>query len=54
MSVDVTCPFCGRQGFDLIGLKNHLQGDCQEYNYTLSIEEERALLKFKQDQEGKP
>jgi hypothetical protein len=26
------CPFCGEDGFDLTGLKSHLQhGDCEVY-----------------------
>jgi hypothetical protein len=29
----VTCPFCNESGFDLIGLKDHLQhGDCEPFN----------------------
>lgn len=32
---DVACPFCGRDGFDLIGLKSHLKrGGCEEYDGT--------------------
>lgn len=31
-SEDVTCPFCGEEGFDLIGLRYHLEvHPCQEY-----------------------
>lgn len=30
---DVQCPFCGEMGFDLLGLKGHLEhGDCEPYN----------------------
>lgn len=30
---DATCPFCGETGFDLTGLKGHLEhGDCEPYN----------------------
>lgn len=30
---DVTCPFCKEEGFDLGGLKTHLEhGDCDKYN----------------------
>jgi len=29
---DRVCPFCGERGFDLIGLKAHLQhGDCEKF-----------------------
>lgn len=32
---DVTCPFCKDDGFDLAGLKNHLEhGDCEIFNKT--------------------
>jgi hypothetical protein len=35
------CPFCGEEGFDLIGLKGHLEnGSCEKYNeleYNRSI-----------------
>jgi hypothetical protein len=32
---DVNCPFCGNGGFDLIGLKAHLdRADCTEYEET--------------------
>jgi len=31
MSEDITCPFCNKKGFDLIGLKYHLMmGYCEE------------------------
>ena len=31
--IDVSCPFCKEEGFDLIGLKSHLaHGDCKKYN----------------------
>jgi transposase-like protein len=47
MSEDVYCPFCKQEGFDLIGLKNHLKYDCRQYRATLSFdEEERALSKI--------
>lgn len=26
---DITCPFCGRIDFDLVGLKQHLQRWCE-------------------------
>ena len=35
VSTDVSCPFCKEEGFDLIGLKSHLEhGDCEIYNET--------------------
>ena len=40
-SEDLTCLFCNEQGFDLIGLKSHLQnGDCEEFE---SLERLRRL-----------
>lgn len=35
---DVECPFCGDDGFDLIGLKIHLINYCDKYG-SLSLEE---------------
>lgn len=38
MMDDVTCPFCGEDDFDLIGLKNHfLAGYCDTFNDVESI-----------------
>lgn len=32
---DATCPFCGENDFDLVGLKSHIEhGDCVKYNNT--------------------
>ena len=28
---DYICPFCKESDFDLIGLKNHLEKDCEVY-----------------------
>ena len=31
---NIFCPFCGEDGFDLVGLKSHLShGDCEKYKY---------------------
>ncbi len=30
--MDVKCPFCGEDGFDVIGLKGHLVYDCDKYD----------------------
>jgi len=30
-SDDITCPFCGEEGFDKIGLKDHLINYCEVY-----------------------
>lgn len=36
---DVSCPFCGETGFDLVGLKSHLvNGDCAQWNETQTPE----------------
>lgn len=36
----ITCPFCGEEDFDLIGLKHHLQNYCEPFSETISIAEE--------------
>jgi hypothetical protein len=42
MAETVTCPFCGDDNFDLIGLKAHfLRGWCEPFNETIRPEEER-------------
>ena len=28
---NIICPFCKEKDFDLIGLKSHLQNDCEQY-----------------------
>ena len=34
----MSCPFCGEDDFDLVGLKSHLvHGDCDEFNKTENI-----------------
>lgn len=38
---DLICPFCGEQGFDLIGLKAHLLRWCETFDATISPEEEQ-------------
>lgn len=30
----ITCPFCGKNGFDLTGLKCHLNNNCEQYQMT--------------------
>ena len=38
-SLDISCPFCKDDGFDLAGLKSHLlKGDCSVFNDTSNIE----------------
>jgi len=44
MSNEVSCPFCKEGGFDLVGLKNHLERDCEDYLKIESIEEEEERL----------
>jgi len=29
--VTISCPICGENNFDLIGLKDHLEMDCRAY-----------------------
>jgi len=34
-----TCPFCGEQEYDLVGLKFHLEcGECEKYNETERVD----------------
>ena len=44
---NIICPFCGEDGFDLIGLKHHLENYCESYKSTLSIDEEKQIRKLK-------
>jgi hypothetical protein len=30
----IDCPYCGEDGFDLIGLKTHLLNDCKQFEET--------------------
>ena len=55
---DIKCPFCGEDGFDLVGLKGHLTGEgfifaggCQVFSNTLTIQEEASMSKIKQEKE---
>lgn len=41
----VSCPFCKENGFDLIGLKNHIEQYCEVYPNIISAEEARRLLR---------
>ena len=34
---DVTCPFCGEDGFDMPGLKDHLVCDCEVFAETIDL-----------------
>lgn len=39
---DIKCPFCQDEGFDLIGLKDHLQmGHCDVFEETLTVQQEK-------------
>lgn len=39
---EASCPFCEEKGFDLIGLKDHIEfRPCEKYLSTISIAEER-------------
>ena len=33
-SSDIICPFCHASDFDLVGLKNHLQVNCEPFRQT--------------------
>ena len=53
MIEDIKCPFCGEDGFDLVGLKGHLTGEglifaggCQVFSDTLTIQEEANLCEI--------
>lgn len=41
-SHNITCPFCKENNFDLVGLKNHIQYNCEIFDSTISIEEEQS------------
>jgi hypothetical protein len=44
----VTCPFCGEGGFELIGLKIHLDmGHCEEFN-NIDVMERLKPLNLKE------
>lgn len=45
---DLICPFCGEKDFDAIGLKSHLQRDCEAYANTENIV---RLLAYGEDDE---
>jgi len=56
---EIECPFCGEDGFDLIGLKSHLTGEglifsegCQSFKDIFTIQEETSLRKVQQEFEG--
>jgi hypothetical protein len=58
---EVACPFCGEKGFDLVGLKQHLQGayvfagPCEAYENTMTVDQEseaRAASQGPGAQEG--
>jgi hypothetical protein len=39
---DTACPFCGEPGYDLIGLKHHLNsGWCGVFNNTRTVDSSR-------------
>ena len=45
---NIICPFCKDDGFDLVGLKHHLNiGWCEVYNNTLTDEEDDEERKKK-------
>jgi hypothetical protein len=37
---DIRCPFCGEDGFDLVGFKGHLERWCEEFRMTETPHEE--------------
>lgn len=41
---DVLCPFCKEEGFDLVGLKGHLQMHCEAFDNAETPNEERQRL----------
>lgn len=45
MDDDIKCPFCHEDGFDLVGLKQHLLNWCPEFEDVETIEEERIRKK---------
>jgi len=49
----ITCPFCGEEDFDLIGLKDHLlSSHCEVFNHTDNLTNMFVnLFKEKEDEE---
>lgn len=45
-STDIECPFCGEDGFDKIGLKDHLQNHCDDYDNTDRIKDVTEQTRF--------
>ena len=59
MIEDIKCPFCGEDGFDLVGLKGHLTGEglifaegCQLFRDIFTIQEEARLREIQQESEA--
>ncbi len=50
---DIQCPFCQENGFDLMGLKEHLLTDCEAFKRTMSIEEEIEIWDMERELEKK-
>lgn len=44
-TLEICCPFCGEDGFDLIGLKYHLLNYCEQFENTERI---KRMTPFKQ------
>ena len=44
---DITCPFCGEENYDKIGLKHHLLNSCEVFDTTISPEEEQRIREMK-------
>jgi len=47
---NIQCPFCKEKGFDLIGLKHHLFNNCEVFDKTMSVWQERRKTKEKNEQ----
>lgn len=50
---DIQCPFCGERGFDLVGLKGHLQEFCEVFD-NLENPMQQMFRKLKEQRERKP
>jgi hypothetical protein len=45
LDLDIECPFCHEKGFDLIGLKIHIENYCEIYAITPVVDKRPNDLK---------
>lgn len=55
MTIYMTCPFCGDNDFDAVGLKGHLlNGSCEVFEATETPMQERLRLECGRDRQPHP